>query len=212
MSRRSKILVTMGTVLGLAILLPVIHHYQLRFAVEKYIAELKAQGEPMELAQVLPLPVPAEENSASNFLKAISLLNTNYGVLDSNAPFVMRLTIPGKAIVGWMQPDVHSDYGRGKKSWEEVEAALAEDGEGLKLLRRITDHPALDFNLVYSNGAEKIQMLYLASEKKSAQRLSAAAINDLHRGDLISATENVRAMLALVNGMSHDRMIITELV
>jgi hypothetical protein len=212
MSRRRKILIGAGIAFGLAILLPVLHHYQLRWAVEKYIAELKAQGEPMELAQVIPPPVPPEQNSASNFLKAVSLLNTNYGVLDSNSPFVMRMIIPGKAIVGWRQPEVHSDYGRGEKSWEEVEAALAEDGEGIKLLRQITDHPMLDFDLAYSSGAEKMQIPYLVSEKKAARRLSAAAIDDLHRGDSTSAVKNVRAMLALANGMSHDRVIISELV
>jgi hypothetical protein len=212
MSRGRKILIAAVTVFGVAILIPVVRHYQLRFAAEKYIVELKANGEPLDLAQVIPPFLPPEQNSASNVLKAVSLLNTNYGVLDSNSPFVMRMTVPGKAIVGWMQPDVHSDYGRGEKSWEEVEAALAEDGEGLKLLRRITDHPALDFDLVYSNGAEKVQIPYLASEKKAARRLSAAAIDDLHRGDSASAVKNVRAMLALANGMSHDRVIISELV
>jgi len=40
-------LIGAGIVLGLTIFLPVIRHIQLRFAVEKYIAELEAQGEPM---------------------------------------------------------------------------------------------------------------------------------------------------------------------
>jgi len=54
MSRRRKILIVAGIVLGVAILVPVIRHYQLRFAVANYVAELKAKGEPMELAQVIP--------------------------------------------------------------------------------------------------------------------------------------------------------------
>ena len=66
MSRRLKILIAVGIVLGLAILVPVIHHYQLR-AARKYIAELKAQGEPMELAQVIPPPVPPDKNGALLF-------------------------------------------------------------------------------------------------------------------------------------------------
>jgi hypothetical protein len=38
------------------ILIPVIRHYQLRFAVASYMAELKAKGEPMDLAQVFRRP------------------------------------------------------------------------------------------------------------------------------------------------------------
>ena len=67
MSLRRKILIAAGIVLGLAILVPVIHHYQLRAATEAYIAQLKAQGEPMELAQVIPPPVPPEQNGARHF-------------------------------------------------------------------------------------------------------------------------------------------------
>ena len=54
MKTRWKILIVAGLVFSPAILIPVTRHYQLRFAVESYIAELKARGEPMELAQVIP--------------------------------------------------------------------------------------------------------------------------------------------------------------
>ena len=67
MSRRRKILITLGIMLGVAILVPVIRHYQLRAATEAYIAQLKAQGEPMDLAQVIPPPVPPEQNGAIPF-------------------------------------------------------------------------------------------------------------------------------------------------
>jgi hypothetical protein len=75
MNRRLKILVAVGILLGVAILIPVIHHYQLRAATEAYIAQLKAKGEPMELAQVIPSPVPPEKNGASVFRSAASLIN-----------------------------------------------------------------------------------------------------------------------------------------
>ena len=75
MSRRRKILIVVGIVLGVAILVPVIHHYQLRAATEAYIAQLKAQGEPMDLAQVIPPPVPAEQNGAETLRKRMHLLD-----------------------------------------------------------------------------------------------------------------------------------------
>ena len=77
MSLRRKILIAVGIVLGVAILVPVIHHYQLRAATEAYIAQLKAQGEPMELAQVIPPPVPPEQNGAPIFRKRRHLLDAD---------------------------------------------------------------------------------------------------------------------------------------
>jgi len=210
MSRRRKILIVAGIVFGVAVLLPVLRHYQLRFAVESYIAELKAKGEPMELAQVIPPPVPPEQNSAPIFLKAASLLDTNWNVLGSNPPPAMRMVVPGKAVVGWAQPGIRTQ--EGENSWKDIEAALTEDSEALKLLSKIVDHPTLDFNLKYEDGVGKIKILQLSPLKRSAQRLAAAAMDDLHRGDTASAIKNASATLAEVNGASHDRVVISELV
>jgi len=210
MSRRWKILVIAAVALAAVVIIPVIRHYQLRAATEAYIAELKAKGEPMDLAQVIPPPVPAEQNGASNFLKAASLLDTHWNVLGSNPPPAMRMVAPGKAMLGWAQSDIRSRDGT--NTWGEIEAALAEDNAALKLLSRITEHPILDFNLDYKDGPDKIKILHLASLKRSAQRLSAAAMDDLHRGDTASAVKDVSVMLALVNGASHDRLVISELV
>src|SRR5258707_6805857 len=101
MNHRRMILIVATIFLGVAILLPVIRHYQLRFAVESYIAELKAKGEPMELAQVIPPPVPPEQNGAPSFLKAAALLTTNDDVLNNNPPSAMRGVAPGKAVASW---------------------------------------------------------------------------------------------------------------
>ena len=200
----------MCVALAAAALIPVIHHYQLRAAVNAYIAELKARGEPMDLAQVIPPPVPPEQNSAAIFLKATSLLDTNWNVLGSNPPPAMRMVMLGKAMICYQQPDIRGYDAT--NPWEDIEAALAKENEGLNLLYQIADHPTLDFNLNYHDGIDKIQMSYLSSLKRAAQRLSAATVCDLHHGDVASAVKNVRTMLALANGMSHDRLIISELV
>jgi hypothetical protein len=164
----------------------------------------------MELAQVVPPPVPPEQNGALIFLKAAALLGTNWNVLGSNPPPEMRMIASGKAMVGWQLPVIRD--GRASNSWAEVEAALAQENAALALLRQITAGQVFDFKLDFSNGLEKIQLPQLASAKKAAQRLIAAAMDDLHRGDAAAAAENIRATLAVVQGMSHDRLVISELV
>ncbi len=210
MNRRRKILVVVGIIFGVAILIPVIHHYQLRFAVESYIAELKAKGEPMDLAQVIPPSVSPEQNGSPIFLKAAALFSTNWNALVINPPPTMRMIAPGKAMVGWAQPEIRD--GRMTNYWEEIESALAEDSEALKLLSQITNGTTLDFNLDYKDGFDKIKMLHLSTLKRSAQKLSAAAMDDLHRGDPAAAVKNISVMLAMVNGESNDRILISELV
>src|ERR1035438_9884618 len=105
MSRRRRILIVAGIAVGVAILIPVIRHYQLRFAVENYIAGLKVKGEPMDLAQVIPPPVPPEQNGVPFILNSLTNLEARYQSIDqTNPPTAMREVSPGKAMVGWQQP------------------------------------------------------------------------------------------------------------
>ncbi len=121
----------------------------------------------------------------------------------------MRIVAPGKAMIGWAQPNVQS--AEGTNSWEDIEAALANEVEALQLLRQIIDYPAFDFQLNYKKGFA-LPLPHLAPMRKWAQQLSAAAISHLHREDAASATTNVLAMLALVKGMRDEPILISQVV
>ena len=209
MNRRRKILIIVSAVFAVVILVPIIHHYQLRAATEAFISELKAKGEAMDLAQVVPQPLPPEKNSALLFWKAVALLATNEDVLSTNPPPGMRGVAPGKAMVGWSQPGIRDS--RATNSWEEVRDALARNGEALKLLNQMTNNSVFDFNLQYSQRFE-IRITNLVSEKRVVQRLSASALCHLHLGDAVSAAKDIRAMLVLVNGTGDERTVISQLV
>ncbi|HVU09484.1 MAG TPA: hypothetical protein VHG89_13185 [Verrucomicrobiae bacterium] len=209
MSLSRKILIAAGIVFVLAILISVVHHYQLRFAVANYVAELKAKGEPMELAQVIPPSVSPEKNSALLFWKAVALFTTNDDVLTTNWPTAMHGITPGKAIVSWAQSEIRDEDST--NSWTQLQEALARNREAFKLLNQITNNAAFDFNLQYTQRFE-MTITNLIFEKKSAQKLSADAIYDLHVGDAISAAKNVRTILALVNGTGDERTVISQLV
>ena len=195
MSRRRKILIGTAIVLGVVILIPVIRHYQLRFAVASYVAELKAKGEPMEWAQVIPPPVPPEQNGVPLITNALAdfwdgIFATN---LTQNLPPAMQAISPGKAMIGWQQPDLRSS---GRNTWEDLGRQLAAAKSDLDSFQSLTNHPALDFNLDYQN----LRLPYLGPLKRSAQWLSASAIYGLHQGNPKNACADVHAMLALVKG------------
>ncbi len=210
MSRCVKIAIIVGTVILAAILISIIHHYQLRAGVNAYIAELKARGELLDLPQVLPPPVPPQENDTPEFLKAASTINTNWDVLESNSPPAMRMVAPGKAMIGWAQPDLRSS--EGTNSWEDVQTALARENDALNTIQQITNRPQLDFNVNYAGGFEKLRLTYLPDPKRAAQGLDALAIFNLHRGNTASAVQAAHSMLLIANAMQHDRLVISELV
>jgi hypothetical protein len=144
------------------------------------------------------------------FLKGAALLASSWNALGANPPSAMRMAAPGKAVIGWAQPDIRDT--EGTNSWDEFETAMAANHEGLKLIYQIVDYPTLDFNLDYQAGADKTLFVTLAAEKRAAQALAAEALDNLHRGNSDSAVKNVSTMLALVNETTNDRTVISELV
>ena len=212
MKRRWKILISTVAVLVVVFLIGVVRHYQLRGATEAYIAQLRAQGEPMDLAQVLPPPVPPEQNSADTIRQAAALMNPNEGWWITNAAGGMKMVAPGKAMVCSQQPNIRGDTFT--DSWQEAQAAIASNKPAFALLRQITGKPDFDFRINYQDGFTVFNFtnLCLPEAKRAAERLSTAAIYDLHNGDVTSAVENVRATLAIAQGLRDERFVISELV
>jgi hypothetical protein len=98
MNRPKKILIVLGMLVGLGILAGYIRHRQLRAAVDSYLAELKAKGEPLDLAQILPPTLPLEKNGGDTLLEAMvlfRLFRVFRGILDWVGIRVSRLGVHG---------------------------------------------------------------------------------------------------------------------
>src|SRR5580692_4574063 len=219
MSRRREILTVAGIVLGVAILIPVIRHYQLRAATEAYIAELKAKGEPMELAQVIPPPVPPEQNSAPLITNALSqiYLESNYtnSIIFNNEPHTMNRTIPSKEMIGWHQSVIHDPTGNyPTNAWDDLGTQLTERQNDLNDFRKLIENPVFDFNYDYSNSKNFIPNLspHLEQFKLAAQWLESSEFYNLHQDKTTDACSDVRAMLAFVKGETEERFEISQLI
>ncbi len=220
MSRRRKTLIVAGIVFGVAIILPVIRHYQLRFAVESYIAELKAKGEPMELAQVIPPPLPPEQNGVPFIISSLTNLENKYrSIVQTNSPTAMCEVLSGKAMVRWQQPAIIGfnentwplTNNLMTNTWEDLGNELASIKDDLNTFQILTNHQFLDFNLDYQQGYN-IRLAHLAKLKRAAQWLNASALYNLHERKTSDACADVHAMLAIVKGQTDEPQQISQLV
>jgi hypothetical protein len=205
MSRRWKIIIIVAVVLVLAAGSALVSlHVQPGNEVEAYKKMLRAKGEKLELAEVLPPPASPAENGADAFLDAAGLFSS---AVDNYA--VMQMVGPGRAMVCWRQPDVRGyDF---TNSWDQYRAYVDGDRPAVALLHQILDHPKLDFNLNYSLGS-RMPVTHLAPMKRAAQKLTAAIALDLHDGDTGVATTNILTMLAMVQRDWRDEVLIGHLV
>ncbi len=212
MRPRWKILISLAGAVCAVILVAVVRHYQLRMATQAYIAQLRAEGEPMDLAAVLPPPVPPEKNGANTFRQAAELINTNTTLLKTNYDILTtEMVAPGKAMISWQQPDIREVTVT--NSWQQLATAVAQNMNVFALLHQIAGKPDFDFQIQYGGGGTlAFQSFGLSDSKKATEWLSVAAVYHLHAGDAASAVDDVRAMLALTQALRDERFAISELV
>jgi hypothetical protein len=210
MKRKLKIA---GCVLGiLLVALPVfiyLAHVNSKSPLEEYKAKLRASGEKLAIEDWISPRAPADQNSAELLRQQARLSAAAGDFIGNHLPPAMQLASPGKAIISWQQPEIRGD--KTTNSWNEMDAALQSRADELELLHKIIEHPTLDFELEYKKGFNLL-LPFLAKMKGAAQLLSAAAMNDLRRGDTASAITNTRAILAISKGMRGERLVISQLV
>jgi len=180
-------------------------------AVSNYLDLLRARGEKLEIAEVIPPTVSAESNCAD----AVQMAFGSMGTSNTMMPLGMRMVAPGKALVAWRQPEVRGFNGSGNgettNTWEDLAADVATRQPALDLLQEVFDRPKLDFNLAYKKGAYML-LPHLAPFKRSAQALTAAVVLDLHNGDTGGAATNLCTLLALVRADQDESILISHLV
>jgi hypothetical protein len=178
-------------------------------AVDAYRKSLIASGEKLEISEVSPPPVPPEQNGAYLVKEAAGLFTSKAYQDQTDLPPAMLMIMSGKAVVGFEQPDVHGPHFT--NSWANVLTVAEENRPATELLRQAMNFPALDFSLDYSQGVT-LRVEPLSFLRDCGLRLSAEAICNLHNGDAASATTNLCAMLAMVNGMQDERLWVSQVV
>jgi hypothetical protein len=178
-------------------------------SVARYQQQLLLAGEKLKLEDVLPPLTPADQNGVAAFRQAMpAWRSSGTNLLDRNPPAAMHMLAPGKAMIGWMQPDIRSD---GTNTWSQVETEVASYHDDLQLVREAAAYPVLDFNLDYRQGFTLL-LPHLAPLKRSEQYLTMAAVCALHKGDVPVACTNIEAMLGLVKGTANECLGISQLV
>jgi hypothetical protein len=209
-SRRACVLLLLGLLLGTGLGIPLYHyHYKWKWAVKRYQRELRAAGEELDIDKLIPPAVLPEQNGASYFRNASAMLARGSELLNNSSPAAMPMIAPGKAIVVAAEPEIHGD--KGTNTWEEVEKELEQYQAPLQSLEQLLTHRVLDFGLDYHQGFSML-LPHLANLKNAVQRLTAAAMCDLHRGDTEAATLKIRVSLALAHGLEREPLIISQLV
>lgn len=206
MKTRWKILIAVGTFLVLLTGSMIFStHFQPENAVEACKKALRERGEKLEISEVVPPPAAPESNSVNAVEDAFQMFVPGL----ENIPNAMTMVAPGRAMVGWEQPDAR-DYDF-TNSWEDFAAGVAADQPAIELLHQVLERPSLDFQLDYTKGP-MLLLPHLAPMKHAARKLDAAAVCELHFGDTGAAATNILTLLGLVQRNASEGLLISHLV
>ena len=204
-SRRAK-LIAAAAILAVAIGVPVTTHLRAKSRVQKFRAELRAGGEKLTIAEIVPSVSVDELRAAQDLMAAASFL----GSLPPNA-FVPtgKFMSPGYALVAWREPVVPTD--ESTNVWPVLCPLVARNGQPLARLRAALEHPSIRFDLDYRR-IINLPFPYLPKIKTMVQWLSVASLAALHEQDATNAWEYLCAQTALPVKTLKEPILISELV
>src|SRR6266536_656429 len=102
-----RLLICVLTAALLVPLLVVLHNYRAWRALAVRKAQLVAQGERLTVEGLTPLSSSETQRAASDLSQAALQLRSG-AVIAQNLPRGMFFIAPGKACVGWKQPDIRT--------------------------------------------------------------------------------------------------------
>jgi len=185
-----------------------VNHTQIEL--EKYRATLAARGEKLAIQDL----VPASSLEADNGAPALIAIARRLAA--ASAAHETSMITPGQFE---KSPGLAEVLHRRKSAikqerdvpWDSVEAALEPLSPGLAQLRQATQAQILDLQPNYLMGFAT-SLDFLPPLIKSVQLLAAESVLDLRAGKPAPAVENVEATLRISEMLSHQHLLISQLV
>src|SRR5262245_539830 len=182
-----------------------------RSALEKYKAELRAKGEKLTFAEVLPPPSSTVSASLVKFTNAMGSLA--YSRLSPGSLELRKVVGPAKAQVLWKQEKPFGT-GSGKgglaADWPEFTTNLVNYRQSLEELQDSLKDPALNWSARTSVWDQPLPNF--VTIRLAAQWLSASTIGDLHEGRTEQALEDLEAMTALARLNRDECTLVSQMI
>jgi hypothetical protein len=198
MKRWLKTLLILAVIFGTPTLWLLVSHIIAKRALEHYKAQLRAAGEKLTIAELLPPRATSEQNGAKLIEEAFNHM-TN---LPSIRPMAMEMVAPGKAMIGWQQPELVLP--RFTNSWADVERESQGYNSAIEFFRQASGFSRIDFQTNDHDSADSSALRAYYSRYAAECVLSTAARLDLRHGSIASSVTNLHAVLNFLNHWESD--------
>lgn len=177
-----------------------------RRKLEAYEQQLRAQGEKLEVAELVPVAPEGSYAAAQTFMSSVGMMRNI-----TNMPPAMKMIAPGRALVAWQQEALPDWNNRETNIWPGLMMELEANRDSLSNLEAALNGPALYFNLDYSKGMVLV-LPHLATMRQAELLASAATMSALHERDFVRAWKNLRTAVGLVRRYEPEPIVISHVV
>ncbi|MDD5455086.1 MAG: hypothetical protein PHW62_06290 [Candidatus Ratteibacteria bacterium] len=203
MSKGKKVLKVIGIIFGsliaLIIVLNIVLNIVFGIQLRNKLAELKAQGKPMTIAEIVPPPVPDEENAALIYKKVFALLETEE---------IKQTT----KIIGELKSFSDISQWTNEQKQQVYRMVNSRDIQYIyELLEEGSKKPKCNFNLEYEDGFA-MELLHLGKMRDSARLLCVRALLETESGKTEEAFNTLLIGLKISNHLKDEPLLISQLV
>ncbi len=212
-----KIMKRVGIVMGTLLIIAVIVHTVLNILwgreLRHKIAELKARGAPVTIADIRPTPVPDEENAAVLYNKAFMLMTSGEG----GKPYVPNKDGDknNKVIETILDVKSHSDISEWTEKQREEISKLV-DSRDIQyiyaVLEEASRRPKCNFNLKYEEGLALIWLPHLRMMRAVASLLSVKALLEAESGNMSRAFDTILTGLRISSHLKDEPYLISQYI
>ncbi len=226
-----------GLFLLLALFL-VEEHLRGRFALDRWLAEMRTNGEEFTIAELVPAPVPPEKNGAGLFPGAGFTGN----MVPTPLPAATRLVASGKAAPVVRYPawatrrkgesffntngvtalwrnntafgtaTVQGRYVPMLVTSEDLAADIAGASNGFKQVFAALSFAQWDFGVGYEHGFANLIMPHLMDVRAPAAWMRAASLSALYETNHAASLEQLMGIAALSHVLTNEPLVISQLV
>ena len=186
-----------------------IEHSRGERALGAWMSEMTGRGESFDPHKLWPAPNPASREFSKQLAEAVGRLPKSLGKF-------------GGTLVG-LSLDESGRPGRGSKqarplsyqqdgTWQELEIASREARPALETIRKLMKNPPRSTDGDIATRLEPPALPNFSPFRSCGQALHTAIINDLHRGDLNGALENLEALQGCVRIYADDPALINYMI
>ncbi len=210
LKRRLAQLVLLLFLATLAVLF--IEHFRGERALAAWTSEMTARGEIFDANKLWPAPDPASREFSNQLAEAVARLPKR---LDKFRGSLAGLSLDESGRPGRGSKQAHPPFSYqydNVSTWQELETANNEAQPALNAIRNLMKNPPAAMDTEITQRLDSDAVLNFINTRPAGQALHAAIINDLHRGDMGAALENLEALQGCVRVHADDPVLINYMI